>query len=56
MLIRTVSSNGLFKYRKKSSSYTKGCEFLGYTNYCWLLRDNCPSSGLVPSSECAEAK
>jgi len=47
MSIRIVSSSGLFKCRKKSSSYTKGGEFLGYKNYCWLLRDICPAGGLV---------
>jgi hypothetical protein len=57
MSIRIVSSNGLFKYRKKYSSYTKGSEFLGHMNCCGLLRDNFRTGGcLVTSSKLAGNK
>jgi hypothetical protein len=57
MPIRIVSSNGLFKYRKKSLSYTKGSEFLRHMSYCGLLGDISPTGGcLVTSSELAGKK
>jgi len=56
MSVRIVSRNCLFKYRKKSSSYTNVGEFLGYMHCCWLLIDDCPTGGLVTSSEWAETK